>query len=229
MSKQPFWDKVKSYLVEDLNQAWLSRVIGVPPSTVSMMIARNTIPRADTALKIADALGVSLHELLGISYSRHLSHDYHTEGVKEAYFEEVENEIATLLIPIIKTKIDFFPIQKITLEENLIGCVRIIKAMAKGFEKENLFAVNVSGDEMSGIHLEEDDIVVFVKGYIAGNGLYAVALRNEVSIKRLEFNELENRVSILSENPRYKTIESPIDNPQLSILGKVVGWTHIHL
>jgi len=229
MPKQPFWNKVKSYLVEDLNQAWLSRAIGVSPSTVSMMIARNTIPRADIALKIADALGVSLHELLGVSYPTHQHHDYFEDGVKEALSSELEHEIPTLLIPVIKRELDFTSGSFVSTPNNIRGYVRVLQTMCKGFEKQDIFSLFISGDEMAPIHLVEEDIAVFVNGYIAGNGLYVVALKKDVYVKRLEFNELENKVSIQSENHRYKPIESPLDNPQLSILGKVVGWTHIHL
>ncbi|MDC7246039.1 MAG: helix-turn-helix domain-containing protein [Sphaerochaetaceae bacterium] len=229
MSKQPFWEKVKSYLVEDLNQAWLSRVIGVSPSTVSMMITRNTIPRADIALKIADALGVSLHELLGIAYPTRLYQDYQEDGVKESLCQSADDEIPSFPVPIVKRKIELYSGAFRSVPGNFNGSVRIIQNMCRGFERQDIFALYVTGDEMSPIHLLHDDIAVFVNGYVAGNGLYAVALKNDVCIKRLEFNELENIVSILSENQRYRSIESSIDNPQLSILGKVIGWTHIHL
>jgi SOS-response transcriptional repressor LexA len=70
--------------------------------------------------------------------------------------------------------------------------------------------------------------VVFARGCLSDNGLYVVSLRGEVLVKRLEFDQVHNRMSIISENPNYRPIVVDADDEGASILGKVVGWIHCH-
>ncbi len=59
-----FWKRVESLLTQDLNKAWLSKEINVPPSTFSNWITRDFDPKLSKAQAIADALGVSVEYLI---------------------------------------------------------------------------------------------------------------------------------------------------------------------
>ncbi len=64
MYKRTFWNNVRSLLIRDLNQTWLAKEVGISPNTLSMMISRNSLPKADVAHRISIALGVPLATLL---------------------------------------------------------------------------------------------------------------------------------------------------------------------
>ena len=59
-----FWKKVKKRLPPELNQTWLCDEIGVSTGTMSSWITHDRIPKADVAVKIAKALGVSVEYLV---------------------------------------------------------------------------------------------------------------------------------------------------------------------
>jgi hypothetical protein len=56
-------DKLK-FLFAEINKAKAARSVGLPVSTISSYIAQGSMPRADIALKIARASGVSLEWLV---------------------------------------------------------------------------------------------------------------------------------------------------------------------
>ena len=50
----------------DISQAKLAEALGVTQQTIATLERRTSTPRSSTLVKIAEALGVSPHELLGI-------------------------------------------------------------------------------------------------------------------------------------------------------------------
>ena len=82
---------------------------------------------------------------------------------------------------------------------------------------------------MTGIHLFDGDLAIFASGVIRGDGIYVISLDGEVMVKWLEFDPATQKVSIISENPRYpapKVIRR--DGDILRVEGKVIGWYHNH-
>ncbi len=61
-----FWENVE-LLREEQNTSyrWLAQIMGVSETTVSSMRRANTEPRATEAVKIANALGTSVENLVG--------------------------------------------------------------------------------------------------------------------------------------------------------------------
>lgn len=224
MYKLSFWSNVKSFLTGDLNQKWLAKKVGISPSNLSMMITRNTIPKADIAFKISEVLGVSMAAL----FSNESFSSYTDEVGEHDFSLFLEKEVPSYLIPLTSTHVKYKEESEILSSKNFIGSIRILKDMAKGFNPTDLIGVHVKGDEMIGVQLFEHDIVIFAKEHRSSNGLYAIAIGSGIFVRRLEFMMLKNEVSIMSENPRYTTITTKLDDPQLTILGSVVGWVHVH-
>ncbi|MEA5033372.1 MAG: S24 family peptidase [Sphaerochaeta sp.] len=225
MNGNRFWESVKSYLVEDLNQQWLCRVVGIPSNSLSMMIARGTMPKADIAMKISDAIGVPLEDLLGMNGQRKVRK---TTIFPENEVNDESREEPTFLVPMAPQKVSAGNGEHYLEGAEDLGYVRVVERMARGLDKSTLVAAMVKGDSMTGIQMFEDDIVIFAKGHISSNGIYVVALAGEVLVKRVEFNPLTKAVAIISENPRYSTISTTSDDPNFRIWGKVVGWIHVH-
>lgn len=84
----------------------------------------------------------------------------------------------------------------------------------------------VKGDSMEPT-LKDGEPVVFAKGYIESDGIYVIAIHNELKVKRLCLDMLDNKVTIISDNKNYPSKEYPLDKEGLSILGKVIFWIHM--
>jgi len=93
---------------------------------------------------------------------------------------------------------------------------------------QGLLCAEVVGDSMTGAHIFDGDLVFFKPGEVRGNGLYVVSLNGTVLVKRLEFDEIERKLTIISENPRYQQRVESADSQAITILGKVRGWMHGH-
>lgn len=111
--------------------------------------------------------------------------------------------------------------------DNSLSSVIIPKSVLKTNNIENIYAATVKGDSMIGANLYSGDTVCFKKNLIEGDGIYVIYYLNDYYVKRLQFNPFENKVFIISENPKYKTFEINADNENLTIVGKVIGWIHM--
>lgn len=107
-----------------------------------------------------------------------------------------------------------------------ISIISIPKYILKNNNPNNIYAAKVKGDSMIGANLYEGDVVCFRKDYIEGDGIYVIYYMNDYFVKRLQFNPFENKVNIISENPKYKNFEIDASNENLIIKGKVIGWVH---
>ena len=237
MDGKYFWMKVKSYLTDDVNQEWLRRKIGITSSTMSTMITRGTMPKADVAMRISDALGVPMKELLGSYVTQEefiltkmdkLAEQRKEKVIARGVITLEKDEEPTTLIPVVSQKISAGDGEDWLSDDQFKGHVRILDRMTRGIDKSTLFAAIVKGDSMTGVQIFDGDLVIFAQGHISENGIYVISLFGEVKVKRLEFRSLEQKVMIHSENPKYSTEEAGADNENLIILGKVVGWIHNH-
>lgn len=131
-------------------------------------------------------------------------------------------------IPVLAQRLSAGPGQEWLPDEFSDDRITILKKFVRMYPNDRLCAAEVRGDSMTGIMLFDADIVVFVRGEVEGDGVYVITMRGEVFVKRLSFNPLTRSVSIISENKKYETIEASVDNEDLQILGKVVGWLHHH-
>lgn len=103
----------------------------------------------------------------------------------------------------------------------------IPKRVARRYPSNSVFAgATVEGDSMEPT-LNDGEPVVFVKGFIKGDGIYVLAVNGELFVKRLEFNRILNVLRIISDNPKYPPTELKSDmQDSVRILGKVVIWVH---
>ena len=91
---------------------------------------------------------------------------------------------------------------------------------------EASYLIRVKGDSMSDVKIYSGDIVLFADHLVEGDGIYVINYFNDLYVKRLQFDPFHNKVSIISENRSYKTIECDADNENLVIQGKVISWIH---
>ena len=163
-----------------------------------------TFPLSDLG-RISDMMGISIHDLI--------------DGrISPSNNDEVEK------IPFLSQKLSAgYGEPGIDSE---ISIISIPKYILKNNNPNNIYAAKVKGDSMIGANLYEGDIVCFKKDYIEGDGTYVIYYMNDYFVKRLQFNHFENKVNIISENPKYKNFEIDASNENLIIKGKVIGWIH---
>lgn len=91
-------------------------------------------------------------------------------------------------------------------------------------DPENMSLIKVSGDSMEPTLISGDLVLVdHNRDYIdPQGGIYAIALDNTIMIKRLQPTYQDQKVRIISDNDRYDTIDTDID--QVKINGKVIWY-----
>ncbi|MFP4014830.1 MAG: transcriptional repressor LexA [Chitinispirillaceae bacterium] len=106
----------------------------------------------------------------------------------------------------------------ITAVENLEGYLTLDRSIFRG---EDLFALRIRGESMTGIGVMDNDIVVVRKRSTAENGEVIVALLDgEATLKR--FFRREDCIVLHAENPVFRDIVVP-EGGDIQILGKLVG------
>lgn len=162
-------------------------------------------------LLLSDALKIKPWELLGW----------------EAPHSSLSASKLTITIPFVSQKIsaglgeDYLPDEDIEVKT-----IDIAETMARGVDKSTLLAAEVSGDSMIDANIFPGDIVVFSRGLVQAEGIYVVSFAGDILVKRIEFDRIENKIFIISENPRYKRRVIDADNENFKLLGKVIGWVH---
>lgn len=98
--------------------------------------------------------------------------------------------------------------------------------IARRFDGDKLIAATVKGDSMEPT-LHDGEPVAYVREFESGDGIYALAILDEVYIKRLSIDRLKREITIISDNPKYPAKTYPMDQEGLQVLGKVVFWIHV--
>jgi phage repressor protein C with HTH and peptisase S24 domain len=203
--------------------------IGKSRSTWNDWVKYNRIPPGDLCVKIAEVLGTTV-EYLVTGTELPLSDETEPKPIQLPNGKTVNGngEEPTMLVPIAPQKISAGSGERFLPPSSYIGYVRVIERMSRGIGRDNLIAAMVKGDSMTGVQIFDGDIVIFAQGHVSENGIYVVSLRGDVLVKRIEFNPIRNQVSIISENKNYSPIITVADDENFKILGKVVGWIHVH-
>jgi repressor LexA len=130
--------------------------------------------------------------------------------------EERETEIETERgVPLIGSVAAGLPITAI---ENINGYITLDRSIFKG---DDLFALRVKGDSMTGMGILNGDIVVVRKKSTAQNGeVVVVIIDGDATLKR--FIRDRDTVLLRAENPSYSDIVLTSVN-SIQIAGKLVG------
>lgn len=199
----------KGMSLEDLGQA-----IGTTRQNIFKYEAGDitNIPY-DKLRKIAEALDTDPWYILG------------WEPPKKKDHREAKDMIS---VPLISQKISAGYGETFLSDENItMKKISIPTSILHGVtDASTLVSAEVKGDSMIDANIYPGDYVFFAKGMIKGEGIYVIALAGDIMVKRLAFDALSRRLTIISENKNYppKTVDA--DESGVRILGKVVGWIH---
>lgn len=133
---------------------------------------------------------------------------------------------ATITIPFINQKLSAGTgADYLSAEDTTVRTISVLSTIARGANIESLVAAEVVGDSMIGEKIFSGDIVIFSRGLIRGSGIYVINYAGEVMVKKVTFDALENKVTIISANIDYPP--KTVDADCIAILGKVLGWIHM--
>lgn len=105
----------------------------------------------------------------------------------------------------------------------------VLRSFIYPYRSEKVRAVEVRGDSMTGIGLDDRDIVVFTPEEKTGDGVHVVSLASQLLVKRIHFDLAGQSVHIISENSQYPPrILHGDDLESFRVEGKVIAWMHRH-
>ena len=149
------------------------------------------------------------------------------ETLEKGQKYKIEIETNTVLIPMTNMKLSAGKGWDWESEEIYTGeLLPVPMKIARRFDEKNLIAATVKGDSMEPT-LHDGEPVAYVKEFENGDGIYALAILDEVYIKRLSIDKLKKEITIISDNPKYPAKTYPMDQEGLQVLGKVVFWLHV--
>lgn len=139
-----------------LSQNKLAKMVGVNQTTIARWEDDNRVPTIDNAVDVANALNISLPDLIG----KDLRFDNAT------YMKPIIDDDNMIQIPVLGTIKAGIPIEA---QENIIEYIDIPKDWTKG--GKTYYGLQISGDSMFPKY-QEKDIVIFEKSedFIVANG-----------------------------------------------------------
>lgn len=220
------------------SQAKFSKRFGIAQNTWGQYeIGKRSIPD-DLKSQLAN-MGINIHWLVTGDGAMYLFEDFSTDGstyVSDALPESVYNhrtsqpkglasiipELESIPVPLVCQKLPAGLGQMWGDDSFTDAVIAIPTKMLKRFNGYKFGGAEVLGDSMQPT-ISNGDIVIFAAQMISGNGVYVLSIDNEVFVKRLEFDPIENMINIISDNEKYLPRLLPRDTNLIQILGKVIG------
>lgn len=213
-----------------LSQKEFGAIMGIAQTSyANYENGRSSIP-ASLLEMLSAKLNINLNWLITGEGSMYLNEGNEKPNCIEetkAYENIKEEDSDTLLIPMTNMKLSAGRGWDWESDESFTGeLLPVPMKIAKRFSTDNLIAATVKGDSMEPT-LHDGEPVAYVREFENGDGIYALAILDEVYIKRLSIDKLKREVTIISDNPKYPAKTYPMDQEGLQVLGKVVFWIHV--
>jgi phage repressor protein C with HTH and peptisase S24 domain len=226
-----FWERFETQMkVLSLTKKELAALAGISYGTFVNYSTNNRIPKTEEVVKIAKTIETSVEYLVsGKETEIEIEKDElipQIQAPNGRIFIQQDNEEPTLLVPVAPQRVSDGPEQEFLPPSEYVDYVGILERMARGIDPTSLIAVSVKSDSMTGVQIFEDDVVIFAQHHISENGIYIISLYGNLKVKRLEFRSGEQMIFIHNKNSRYSTEEISMQNDNLIILGRDVGWVH---
>lgn len=192
-----FFDRLQKLLdSRNITQKKLAEILDVRQNTISDWKLNGNLPNAETAIKISQYFNVSL--------------DYLLAGGDKAP--------SKCIIPILDQELSAGKGCLVPENDAPQGLLELPYMLRKEYG-ENLSALYVKGDSMEPTLHNGDLIVCDSLGWDSGEGLYAIRLNGNGYVKRIQVGD--GKIFIKSDNPKYQTIEEPIESQNFQVIGKV--------
>lgn len=220
-------DNLKSIrILTGLSQAAFAAQYNMTQTTYSQYeTGKRAIPD-DFKIKLSEQ-GVNLHWLITGNGPMHLAEgagEFHADAHIYKEVNRLKDSVEVLMTSL---KASAGTGQEWSDAELTGEVLYIPKRVARRYPGNSSFAgAAVVGDSMEPT-LHDGEPVVFVRDFIQGDGIYVLAVNGELLVKRLQFDGISGKLHIISDNPRYRQLEIPLEGlDNVRILGKVVIWVH---
>ncbi len=182
--------------------------LGFGKGTFSTWKKRGTIPSGSVLQKIADYFGVSVEYLLGKEDSAPTPPDY--TSLPGIFVPKMKK------VPLLGKTACGEPIYSPNYDD---GFALLPEEFAADF------ALEAKGDSMTGAHINDGDIVYFVAQDMVDNGqIAAVAIGEEVTLKKVYYYRESNKLVLQPENPNYEPlIYTGEELNSIRIIGRAVA------
>jgi phage repressor protein C with HTH and peptisase S24 domain len=103
----------------------------------------------------------------------------------------------------------------------------VLRSFIAPRKPDRVRAVEVRGDSMTGIGLDDRDVVLFAPDERTGDGVHVVSISGQLLVKRILFDAAGHSVHVISENPSYPPrVLTGADVESFRVEGRVIGWMH---
>lgn len=206
--KRIFSKNLRYYMsLNDKSQIDLINDLGFNKSAVSTWCNGTRLPRMDKVDALAKYFNINRSDL-----------------IEEHANEAVELKTFDNIYPITVKK---FPLLgEIACGEPIFANEDRESYVLAGTDIDADFCLKAKGDSMMGARILDGDIVFIKETSIVDNGdIAAVAIDDEVLLKRFEYSKEENILALHSENPRYRTKRYMGEElNHIRVLGKAVAF-----
>lgn len=196
---------IQACFENDISQNELARRVGMAKSAISRYFNRTREFPLNRADQFAKALGLETEYLLGVSLPE--------ETIEERPLPEN-------LKPI--TKVNRIPIVgSIAAGKPILATENIESYLLLGQEYKADFALNIKGDSMIDVGINDGDLALIIKDKSIINGeIYAVLVDGDATLKKVYKND--NFLTLQPCNSKYEPlVVKEEDNPY--IIGKLSG------
>lgn len=206
--KKIFSKNLRHYMsLNNKNQIDLINDLGFNKSAVSTWCNGTRLPRMDKVDALAKYFNINRSDLI----------EEHTS-------ETIESKTFDNIYPITVKKFPF--LGEIACGEPIFANEDRESYILAGTDIDADFCLKAKGDSMMGARILDGDIVFIKETSIVDNGdIAAVAIDDEVLLKRFEYFKEENILALHSENPRYRTKRYMGEElNHIRVLGKAVAF-----
>lgn len=208
-----------------LSQAKFAAKYGIPQSTYAQYEKGGRSVPDELKESISNSLKVNLNWLITGKGDMYLNDQ--NDSIVTFRSPYADQDQTTLLIPMTNMKLSAGRGWDWDSDESFTGeLLPVPMKIARRFDGDKLIAATVKGDSMEPT-LHDGEPVAYVREFESGDGIYALAILDEVYIKRLSIDRLKREITIISDNPKYPAKTYPMDQEGLQVLGKVVFWIHV--
>ena len=177
----------------DLKPSELAEKTGISQATISQYRSGYSKPKQPRLMKLATALGVSPVWLMGLDVSMH-------DTSQEPSIPSYSN-----IFPLQRKRVPL--LGEIACGEPIFCNEGRESYVEAGTDVRADFCLKARGDSMIGARILDGDVVFIQRDVELVSGqIYAVAIDDEATLKRVYYDEATQELRLLAENPKYPTM-----------------------
>ena len=188
-----FWNRFEKALEDNnITASELSRNLGLASSVIYAWKQRDSIPRADIAVKVAEQLHTTVEYLVSGTEKINVN-----QKSQNSFFVPILNQELSATNGLIPEENDVI--------KGLISIPPNLRCYGR-----NLAGLYVHGDSMEPTLYNDDLVICTSLGWDNEEGLYAVKFNGKAYVKRIQV--AAGKIIIKSDNPKYESISEPSES-----------------